>query len=207
MRGKGLFGCGDTPRRSSDLARAPPVQHPTIPFRRPPGTAITGRHRNRGSRRRRGRSIEVAGHGIGRTDPLLDHPHHLDDPRRVSYPGTHLVTGRHHRRWLCRPIVDPDTPTSARRSGVRPGLRQPNRPQPPIHAGRLHNIHHGLPTGVGTLSTVASMSGRKLVNANDWRAHVPKSRFSRRFTATKGGSGNLGGAECDRLRNCRKVRA
>ena len=52
-----------------------------------------GRHRNGGSRWRRGRSIEVARHGIGRTDPLLDHPYHLDDPRRVAHPGAHLVTG------------------------------------------------------------------------------------------------------------------
>jgi hypothetical protein len=47
-------------------------------------------------------------------------------------------------------------PTSARRCGVRPGFRQPDRPQPPIHARRLHNIHHGLPTGIGTPNTVAA---------------------------------------------------
>jgi hypothetical protein len=79
--------------------RAPPVQNPTVPFGRPPGTAITSCHRNGGSRRRRGRSIEVAGHGIGRTDPLLDHPCHLDDPRRVTHrartssPGDTMVDG------------------------------------------------------------------------------------------------------------------
>ncbi len=91
-----------SPRRlgkGSPLARAPLVQNPTVPFSRPPGTAITGRHRNGGSRRRRGRSIEVAGHCIGRTDPLLDHPCHLDDPRRVttrahtSSPGDTMVDG------------------------------------------------------------------------------------------------------------------
>ena len=128
----------NSPRRlgkGSPLARAPPVQNPTVPFGRPPGTAITGRHRNGGSRRRRGRSIEVAGHCIGRTDPLLDHPCHLDDPRRVTHPGAHLVTGRHYGRRLGRPIVDPHMPTSACRGGVRPGFRQPDRPQPPIHAG------------------------------------------------------------------------
>ena len=126
-------------RSSSDLARAPLVQHPTVPLRRPPGTAITGRHRNGGNRRRRGRSIEEARHGIGRTHPLLDHSHHLDDPRRVAHPGTHLVTGRHHRRRLRQPIVDPHMPSPARPGGIRPGLRQPDRPQPPIYAGRLHN--------------------------------------------------------------------
>jgi hypothetical protein len=128
---------------SSLLARAPPVQNPAVSFGRPPGTAITGRHRNEGSRRRCGRSIEIAGYGIGCTDPPLDHPYHLDDPRRITHPGAHLVTGSHYRRWLCWPIVDPHMPTSARRGGVRSGLRQPDRPQPPIHAGRLHNVHHG----------------------------------------------------------------
>ena len=141
----------DTCRKSSHLARAPPVQNPTVPFGRPPGTAITGRHRNGGSRRRHGCSIEVAGHCIDRTDPLLDHPYHLDDPRRVTHPRAHLVTGRDCRRRLCRPIVDPHMATSARRGGVRPGLRQPDRPQPPVHAGRLHSLHHRLPTGcIGT---------------------------------------------------------
>jgi hypothetical protein len=129
--------------KRSPLARAPPVQNPTVPFGRPPGSSITGRHRNGDSRRPRGRSIEVAGHSIGRADPLLDHPCHLDDSRRVTHPSAHLVTGRHHGRRLGRPVVDPHTPTSARRGGVRPGLRQPDRPQPPIHAGRLHSIHHG----------------------------------------------------------------
>jgi hypothetical protein len=133
--------------KRSPLARAPPVQNPTVPFGRPPGTSITRRHRNGGSRRPRGRSIEVARHSIGRTDPLVDHPCHLDDPRRVTHPSAHLVTGGHHGRRLGRPIIDPHMPTSARRGGVRPGLRQPDRPQPPIHTGRLHNIHLGWPTG------------------------------------------------------------
>jgi hypothetical protein len=131
----------------SPLTRSPPVQNPTVPFGRAPGTAITGRHQNLRNRRRRGRSVEVAGRGIGRTDPLLDHPYHFDDPRRITHPGAHLVTRRHNRRRLRRPIVDSHVPTSTRRGGVRPGLRQPDRPQPPIHAGRLHNIHHGLTAG------------------------------------------------------------
>ena len=130
--------------KSSPLTRAPLVQNPTVPFGRPPGTSITRRHhRNGWSWRPRGRSIDVGGHSIGRTDALLDHPCHLDDPCRVTHSSAHLVTGGHHGRRLGRPIIDPHMPTPARRGGVRPGLRQPDRPQPPIHTGRLHNIHLG----------------------------------------------------------------
>ena len=131
----------------SHLARTPPVQNPTVPFRWPPGTTITGRHGNEGSRRPRGRSVEVAGHGIGRTNPFLDHPYYFDNPRCVTHPGAHLVTGGHRRGGLCRPVIDPHVPTSTRSGGVRTGLRQPDRPQPPVHTGRLHSIHHGLSTG------------------------------------------------------------
>ena len=130
----------------STLARAPPVQNSTVPFGRPPGTAIADSHGNGSSRRRRGCSIEVAGHGIGSTNPLLDHPYHLDYPRPISDEGAHLVTGGHCRRRLCRAIVDPDMPTSARGGGIRPGPCQPHRPQPPIQTGRLHDVHHGLRT-------------------------------------------------------------
>ncbi len=154
------------------LARSPPVQNPTVPLGRAPGTTITGRHQNLRDRRRRGRSVEVAGRGIGRTDPLLDHPYHFEDPRRITHPGAHLVTRRHNRRRLRRPIVDSHVPTSTRRGGVRPGLCQPDCPQPPIHAGRLHNIHHGPPTGRGQSST-----GR--TNVGPYRARSRRARRDR----------------------------
>ena len=108
-------------------ARAPLVQNSTLPFGRPSRTAIADGDGN-GSRRRRGCPIEVASHRIGGTDPLLDHLYHLDYPRPVSDEGAYLVTGGHHRRRLCRPIVDPDVPTSARGGGIRSGPRQPDRP-------------------------------------------------------------------------------
>jgi len=81
------------------LGRSPPVQNPTVPFGRAPGTTITGRHQNLRNRRWRRRSVEVAGRGIGRTDPLLDHPYHFDDPRpsptlaHTSSPGDTIVAG------------------------------------------------------------------------------------------------------------------
>ncbi len=142
-------GPGPADARSSPLGGAPPVEHSTVSFGRPPGTAIPGRHRNGGSRRPRRCSVQVAGHGVGCANPLLDHPDHLDDPRRLTDQGAHLVAGRQRRRRLSRPIVDPHVAASACGGGVGPGLRQPHRPQPPIHAGRLHDIHH-VPPGAGS---------------------------------------------------------
>ena len=144
--GKGPVSA-DSPRcpneKLSTLARAPPVQHSTVPFGRPAGTTIADSNGNGRSRRRRGCSIEIAGRGIGGTNPLVDHPYHLDYPRPVSDDGAHLVTRGHGRRRLGLPIVDPDTSTSTRGGGVRAGACQPDRPQPPIQPGRLHDVHHG----------------------------------------------------------------
>lgn len=127
---------------SSHLTGTPPVEHTPITLGRPTRTAIANGHRDRGSGRRRGSSVEIAGHGVRRAHAFLNDPDDLDDSRRIAHSSSHLVPGRHHGRGLGQSIVDAHVSTPAGRGGVRPRLRQPDRPQPPIDTGRLHGVHH-----------------------------------------------------------------
>jgi hypothetical protein len=61
--GSGTSAVGHVPEEFTPGPRAT-CPESDGPVWRPPGTAITGRHRNGGSRRRHGCSIEVAGHCI-----------------------------------------------------------------------------------------------------------------------------------------------
>ena len=60
------------------------------------------------------------------------------DPGDVVHPGPHLVAGVHRGGRLGRLAVDPHVPAPAGRGGVRPGLGQPDRPQPAVQSGRVH---------------------------------------------------------------------
>lgn len=126
----------------SELAGTPPVEYPPVPLRWPTSAAIAGGHRNGGDRRRRGSPVEVAGDGVCRADSLLNDPDHLDDAGGVADSSAHLVARRNHRRRFRHAVVDAHVSTPAGRGGVRPRLRQPDRPQPSIYPGRLHGVHH-----------------------------------------------------------------
>jgi hypothetical protein len=69
------------------------IENPTFPLRWSTGTSIATGDGRRYFRRRGRCAVDEAGSGVGRPDPFLDHPHHLDDPGRVAHARTYLVAG------------------------------------------------------------------------------------------------------------------
>jgi hypothetical protein len=63
---------------------------------------------------------------------------HFDDSIPAAEAGSDLVAGRHGRGRFRGSTVDAHVPAATGRGGVRPGLGQPDRPQPPIHPDGLH---------------------------------------------------------------------
>jgi hypothetical protein len=159
---------------NSHLTGAPPFQRTAVPLGRPSGPPIADCNGYDGGRRRRRGPIEVTGRGIGRTDPLLDDSDDLNDSRRLADPRAHLVTGSDGRRWLCRSVVDSHVSSAARRCGVRPRLRQPDGPQPPVHTGRLHVVHHEVPAARRSSSraSMAAACRRKALHVRPTSAWV-----------------------------------
>ena len=143
--------------QSSEPAGAQLVQPSAIPLRRPARTPVADSDRNRLGGLGFGRSVEEARRRVGRTNPLLDHPHHLDHPRGLTDQCAHLVARRHRGGRLGGPAVHPHVPTPARVGGVGSGLDEPDRPQPPVHAGRLHAFHHGLGSRRSVAPTTRSL--------------------------------------------------
>lgn len=158
----------------SALTCAPLVQQPAVPLGRTPGATVSDRDGHGHARRWRGSPVEVTGHGVGSADAFLDDPGDLDYSRGVAHPGTYLVAGGHHRRWLGLSSVDAHLPASARRNGVRPGLGQPHRPQPSIHTGRLHGLildcHRGSGAQVGPEEAQQHIEGGGGIGVTEHRA-------------------------------------
>lgn len=115
------------------------VELAAIPLRRPAGTGISEeRLDKRFALGRRWAVVDKAIGGDRGTNSLFDDPGDLDIALESVDTGRDAISDPHGVGGLCLAAIDFDVSAVAGIGGVGASLEQADRPQPFVHAGRLH---------------------------------------------------------------------
>ena len=116
------------------------VELAAVPLRRPACTGISEeRLDKRFSLWRRRAVVDEAIGGDRRTDSLFDDPGDLDIALESVDACRDAISDPHGVGGLCLAAIDFDVSAMAGIGGVGASLEQADRPQPFVHAGRLHS--------------------------------------------------------------------
>ena len=89
--------------------------------------------------------VGVALHRDGGAHAVLDQPHHLDDPLAAVQPRLDPIADRHRVGGFGRPTVQSYVTGPTGVGGLRAALGEPDRPEPAVETGTLHQLlaRHG----------------------------------------------------------------
>jgi len=115
------------------------VELAPIPLRRPAGAGISEERLEKCfALRRRWAVVDEAIGSDRRTDSLFDDPGDLDIALESVDTCCDAISDPHRVGGLCLAAIDFDVSAVAGVGGVGASLEQADRPQPFVHAGRLH---------------------------------------------------------------------